>query len=98
MAELNPQAEQLNETIKSENPLVYDLLSRRGKAIFFPKEGILAQGQEAKGKEINATLIRLEGDKAVLRLAGDKIYKYPIANLSGESQAKVIKEYVKTLE
>lgn len=56
MATLNPQAVELNDIIKKNNPTVYELLSQRGKRIFFPKKGILAQGAEAKGKEINATL------------------------------------------
>jgi aspartate/methionine/tyrosine aminotransferase len=32
------------------------MLSKRGKAIFFPRKGILAQGAAASGKEINATI------------------------------------------
>ncbi len=42
-----------------------------------------------EGRTITATLLRVEGETAVLRMAGDKIYNYPIANLSPESQAKV---------
>jgi len=56
MAPLNPQAEELNSIIKAKNPTVYELLSKKGKAIYFPKKGILAQGQAAKDKEINATI------------------------------------------
>ena len=56
MATLNPQAEELNRIIKAQSPTVYELLSKRGKAIYFPKKGILAQGQAAKDKEINATI------------------------------------------
>lgn len=41
------------------------------------------------GKEIKATLLRVEGDKAVLKLENGKIYQYPIENLSEESQARV---------
>ena len=52
----NPQSIELNETIKKSNKIVYELLSNKGKNIFFPKKGILAQGGEAKGKEINATI------------------------------------------
>ena len=44
------------------------------------------------GKEIKATLLRVEGDKAVLKLQGGKIYKYAISNLSAESQA-IVKEF-----
>ena len=56
MAILNLQAEELNRIIKTHNTTVYELLSRKGKAIYFPKKGILAQGQAAKDKEINATI------------------------------------------
>lgn len=56
MVPLNSQAVELNRTIKAQNSAVYELLSRKGKAIYFPKMGILAQGNAAKGKEINATI------------------------------------------
>jgi len=56
MAKLNPQAEELNNTIKACSPTVYELLSKKGKAIYFPSKGILAQGMAARGKEINATI------------------------------------------
>lgn len=61
--ELDPQAVNLNQAIKGANPAVLDMLSDKGKAIFFPKLGILAQSAEANGKEINATIgIALEDD------------------------------------
>lgn len=53
---LNPQAKELNLIIKNQNPTVYELLSKKGKAIYFPRKGILAQGMAAKDKEINATI------------------------------------------
>jgi aspartate/methionine/tyrosine aminotransferase len=56
MVTLNTQAEELNSTIKTDSPTVYTLLSKKGKAIYFPSKGILAQGMAAGGKEINATL------------------------------------------
>jgi len=56
MAVINPQADELNSIIKTHNPVVYDLLSEKGKAIYFPRKGILAQGAAAKDKEINATI------------------------------------------
>ena len=56
MATLNPQAEELNCIIKAQSPTVYELLSKKGKAIYFPKKGILAQGQAAQDKDINATI------------------------------------------
>ncbi|MCP4151493.1 MAG: aminotransferase class I/II-fold pyridoxal phosphate-dependent enzyme [bacterium] len=53
---IDPQAAELNETIKKYSPTVSNLLSKKGNAIFFPRKGILAQGADAKGKEIDATL------------------------------------------
>lgn len=73
---MNPQAIELNDAIRSNNPAVFELLSEKGRAIFFPKKGILAQGAEAKGKEINATLgIALEedGSPMVLPSVADNI-------------------------
>ena len=67
---MNPQAEELNAAIQSTNPVVLSLLSERGKAIFFPKKGILGQTAEAKGKKINATIgIALEDDGSPVRLS-----------------------------
>ena len=67
--ELNPQAEELNEIIKKNNKNVYEMLSDKGRAIFFPKKGILSQSAEAKGKKINATIgIALEDDGTPMRL------------------------------
>jgi aspartate/methionine/tyrosine aminotransferase len=56
MPKLNPQADELNNIIKTHSKTVFDLLSKRGKAIYFPRKGILAQGMAAKDKEINATV------------------------------------------
>jgi len=56
MAEVNPQATELNDVIKKTSYVTHDLLSERGKAIYFPRKGILAQGAAAKDKEINATI------------------------------------------
>jgi aspartate/methionine/tyrosine aminotransferase len=55
---MNPQAAQLNETIRKANPHVYDMLSSLGKEIYFPKLGILSQSAEAKAKakKYNATI------------------------------------------
>ena len=44
---LNEQAQELNEIISKHNPNVFSLLSDKGKAIYFPKKGILSQGKEA---------------------------------------------------
>ena len=45
------------------------MLSRKGKAIFYPNRGVLKQGAEAKGKKINATIgMALEDDGSPMRL------------------------------
>ncbi|MDP7108050.1 MAG: hypothetical protein QGH41_13270, partial [Roseibacillus sp.] len=49
------------------------------------------------GKKIKAALLRVEGDKALLKMANGKIYKYPISNLDAESQKKV-KEFAGNVE
>ena len=53
---LDAQAQQLNDQVKAVNPHVIAMLSEKGKNIFFPKMGILAQTAEAAGKQINATI------------------------------------------
>ena len=53
---LNEQAQELNEIISKHNPNVFSLLSDKGKAIYFPKKGILSQGKEAAKMGINATV------------------------------------------
>ncbi|VAW19073.1 hypothetical protein MNBD_BACTEROID01-2422, partial [hydrothermal vent metagenome] len=37
---MNPQAAELNKIILEKNPVIFDVLSERGKTIFFPKKGI----------------------------------------------------------
>ncbi len=65
----DPQAMELNEIITSTNPNVYDVLSDRGRAIFFPKKGILSQSAEAQNCSINATIgSALENDKTIMCL------------------------------
>jgi aspartate/methionine/tyrosine aminotransferase len=53
---MDNQAFSLNNTIEKLNSNVLEMLSERGKNIFFPKLGILAQSAQAKGKAINATI------------------------------------------
>jgi aspartate/methionine/tyrosine aminotransferase len=54
--QLDAQAVALNKTIETANPAVLSMLSERGRRIYFPKMGILAQSAEARGKAINATI------------------------------------------
>lgn len=73
---MDPQAESLNRIIQEHSPTAYDLLSKRGKEIFFPKKGILSQTAEAKGKRINATIgFAVEDDGTPMRLGviGDTV-------------------------
>ena len=66
---MNPQAQELNQIITNNSEVVFSLLSKRGKEIFFPKKGILAQAAEAKGKKINATIGEaVEDDGTPMRL------------------------------
>jgi len=68
--ETSHEAEQLNEIIKKANPLVYNLLSKKGLAIYFPKKGILSQTADAAGKKFNATIgIAVEDDSSPIRLS-----------------------------
>jgi Aspartate/tyrosine/aromatic aminotransferase len=105
---MNPLAQQLNETLEAESPNVYDMLSALGKAIYFPKEGILSQSAEAKAKakKFNATIgIAIEnGQPMHLKVIQDTlssyepkdIYEYapPAGKLELRSawRAKMIKE------
>ncbi len=54
---MNPLAVELNKTLESSNNYLYEMLSRVGKRLFFPR-GILSQSAEAKEKAhlINATI------------------------------------------
>jgi aspartate/methionine/tyrosine aminotransferase len=67
---INQEAKEVNERIQ---PKIYSFLSDKGKAIYFPKQGILEQTKEAKGKEINATIgIAIEDNKEVMGLESIK--------------------------
>lgn len=66
---MNPQAEELNKIIQEKSSVVFELLSERGKNIFFPRKGILGQTAEAKGTKINATIgAAIEDDGTPMRL------------------------------
>jgi aspartate/methionine/tyrosine aminotransferase len=80
MKSMNPLAQQLNATLATECPNVYDMLSALGKAIYFPKEGILSQSAEAKAKakKFNATIgIAIEnGQPMHLKVIQDTLSSY----------------------
>ena len=66
---MNPQAEELNRIISETNPAVHNLLSNKGRNIFFPKKGILGQSADAKGTKIDATIgTAIEDDGSPMRL------------------------------
>ena len=77
---MNPLAQQLNATIERENGHVFAMLSTLGKAIYFPKEGILSQSAEAKAKakKYNATIgIAIEnGQPMHLKVIQDTLSAY----------------------
>ena len=67
---MNPQASALNDVLVAQNPEIYSLLSHRGREIFFPKKGLVMQGQDANGKRINASIgMATEDDGSPLRLS-----------------------------
>jgi aspartate/methionine/tyrosine aminotransferase len=66
---VNPQAEQLNNILMQQNASLFELLSEKGKRIYFPHSGILGQSAAAKGKKFNATIgIACEDDLSPMRL------------------------------
>ncbi|ARJ50199.1 aminotransferase class I/II-fold pyridoxal phosphate-dependent enzyme [Staphylococcus lutrae] len=52
---MNPLAQNLNEQLHEENPIVLDMLSDLGTHMYYPK-GILTQSAEAKSTQYNATV------------------------------------------
>ena len=83
---ISAQAAELNESIKAANPFVLSMFSEKGREIYFPKKGILAQTAEATGKEINATIgtaledngspMCLESLAKQIHLQGRQIFAY----------------------
>lgn len=64
---LSPEARRLNKEMKS-GPF-FNILSKKGKAIYFPKKGFVQQSLDAKDKKINATAgIANEEDGGVMHL------------------------------
>ena len=80
---MDAQALSLNNTIEKLNSNVLKMLSERGKNIFFPKLGILAQSAQAKGKAINATIGEaVEDDGTSMHLPEfDVLVNMPTANI-----------------
>lgn len=80
---MDAQALTINNTIEKLNSNVLKMLSERGKNIFFPKLGILAQSAQAKGKAINATIGEaVEDDGTSMHLPEfDVLVNMPTANI-----------------
>jgi aspartate/methionine/tyrosine aminotransferase len=80
---MDAQALALNEIIQKKNPSLFEMLSERGKNIFFPKLGILSQSAQAKGKKINATIGEgVEDDGSPMHLPEfDKFLNIPVTNI-----------------
>ena len=82
---INPLAAELNQVI-SGAPSVFSMLSKRGREIYFPKKGIVAQSAEAKGKRLNATIgeaveddhtpMRLKSLEKLVNLSPEKVFPY----------------------
>jgi len=69
MNTLNPLAEALNNDLQAGAPQILQMLSARGKAIYFPFKGVLGQTAEAKKSSINATIGQaFEDDGSALTL------------------------------
>ena len=65
----HPLAEAANADLRAGAPQIYSMLSERGKAIYFPFQGILGQTAEARGVKINATIgTAFENDGSPLTL------------------------------
>lgn len=80
---MDSQAVSLNSTIEKSNSNVMKMLSEKGKNIFFPKLGILAQSAQAKGKSINATIGEaVEDDGSSMHLPEfDALVNMPSSNV-----------------
>jgi aspartate/methionine/tyrosine aminotransferase len=66
---MNLLAEELNKDLQAGAPQIFNMLSERGKAIYFPFKGILGQTAEAKSSKINATIgTAFEDDGSALAL------------------------------
>lgn len=69
METLHPLAQQLAQSLQQSSSAAYSLLSRKGRAIYFPSKGILGQSAEARESTINATIgTAFEEDGTPMRL------------------------------
>jgi aspartate/methionine/tyrosine aminotransferase len=83
---MNPQAESLNEIIRKESPVVYDLLSRRGREFSFPKKAYSlreprpgarrSMPQSAPPSRMTAVAMRLRSIANSINIPPDKVFPY----------------------
>ena len=83
---MDTQATSLNNAIERHNANLLEMLSERGKNIFFPRLGILAQSAQAKGKIINATIgeaveddgssMHLPEFDTLIKIPGNNVFPY----------------------
>ena len=80
---MDPQAQTLKNIIQQQHAGILDMLSERGKNIYFPKLGILAQSAQAKGKNINASIGEAAEDNGTsMHLpAFDSLINLPVNNI-----------------
>ena len=98
MPSFHSLAQELNVLLEEHHPELFSMLSKRGKAMYFPKKGILGQAEETKGKRLNATIgIALNDDKSPMRLASaaalvniDPSSVFPYAPAAGIAQLRKV--------
>lgn len=96
--QIDSQALELNKIIRISNPSIYNMLSNRGKSIYFPKKGILGQTADAKETKINATIgianedngepMRLVSIEKNILLSPKEIFTY--APSSGKPELRIV--------
>ncbi len=78
---MNPLALELNEVLQKQNISLYQMLSKLGKALYFPK-GILSQAADAqkKANKYNVTIgIATEGaGPMIFRVSKKLLRKFPL--------------------
>src|SRR5438045_1842740 len=96
--EIDPQADVLNKSIRNNNPGIFSLLSKKGRAIFFPQEGIISQSAEAKNTKLNASIgTAVEDDGSPMRLSAiadniklDPAKVFPYASSYGNQKLREV--------
>jgi len=93
---MNPQAAELNEIIVKSNPEILELLSERGKNIFFPKKGILGQTADAKTAQRASEAIMSDIDELTQRVANHLAGREVILRWQNPPSSSAVGQVVKT--